>query len=87
MRKFFCIVCWYGVRRWQGQTKKVSSIFSLDTDIANDDKIKLIKAKHDLIGFAIVVLLLTKIYKEGNYYHWSEDEANHDLEPEAKYRP
>lgn len=48
--------------------------FSLDTDIANDDKIKLIKAKHGLTGFAIVILLLTKIYKEGYYYHWSEDE-------------
>ena len=48
--------------------------FSLDTDIANDDKIKLIKAKHGLIGFAIVIMLLTKIYKEGYYYQWSEDE-------------
>lgn len=48
--------------------------FSLDTDIANDDKIKLIKAKHGLVGFAIVILLLTKIYKEGYFYQWSEDE-------------
>ncbi|TWH48523.1 DUF4373 domain-containing protein [Sporomusa sp. KB1] len=48
--------------------------FSLDTDITGDDKIKLIKAKHGLVGFAIVILLLTKIYKEGYYYHWSEDE-------------
>lgn len=48
--------------------------FSIDTDITGDDKIKLIKAKHGLVGFAIVILLLTKIYKEGYYYHWSEDE-------------
>jgi len=48
--------------------------FSLDTDILNDDKIKIIKAKHGLTGFAIVILLLTKIYKDGYYYHWSEDE-------------
>ncbi|WP_094607226.1 hypothetical protein SPSIL_057610 [Sporomusa silvacetica DSM 10669] len=48
--------------------------FSLDTDIIGDDKIKLIKAKHGLTGFAIVILLLTKIYKEGYYYQWSEDE-------------
>ena len=48
--------------------------FSIDVDIVNDDKIKLIKAKHGLVGFAIVVLLLTKIYKEGYYYPWSEDE-------------
>lgn len=48
--------------------------FSLDTDITGDDKIKLIKAKHGLVGFAIVILLLTKIYKEGYYYQWSEDE-------------
>ncbi len=48
--------------------------FSLDTDITSDDKIKLIKAKHGLVGFAVVILLLTKIYKEGYYYHWSEDE-------------
>ncbi|HWR06157.1 DUF4373 domain-containing protein [Sporomusa sp.] len=48
--------------------------FSLDTDITGDDKIKLIKAKHGLTGFAIVILLLTKIYREGYFYHWSEDE-------------
>jgi hypothetical protein len=48
--------------------------FSLDTDIANDDKMKLIKAKHGLVGFAIVVLLLTKIYHNGYFYQWSEDE-------------
>lgn len=48
--------------------------FSLDVDITGDDKIKLIKAKHGLIGFAIVILLLTKIYKDGYYYQWSEDE-------------
>lgn len=48
--------------------------FSLDTDIANDDKIKLIRAKHGIVGFAIVVLLLTKIYKNGYFYQWTEDE-------------
>lgn len=48
--------------------------FSIDTDITNDDKVKLIKAKYGLTGFAIVILLLTKIYHNGYFYPWSEDE-------------
>ena len=48
--------------------------FSLDVDIANDDKIKLIKAKHGLASFAVVILLFTKIYKNGYFYKWGEDE-------------
>lgn len=55
-------------------TKEGLEYFSLDVDILGDDKIKIIKAKHGLAGFAIIILLLTKIYNNGYYYKWTEDE-------------
>ncbi|HHY26429.1 MAG TPA: DUF4373 domain-containing protein [Desulfitobacterium dehalogenans] len=48
--------------------------FSLDVDMDQDDKILLIEAKHGITGFAIVVKLLMKIYKEGYFYKWEERE-------------
>jgi len=48
--------------------------FSLDVDMDQDDKILLVEAKHKIIGFAIVVKLLMKIYKEGYFYKWTERE-------------
>ncbi len=48
--------------------------FSLDVDMDQDDKIRLIEAKFKLAGFAILVKLLMKIYKEGYYYQWTERE-------------
>ena len=49
--------------------------FSLDVDIDQDDKIAFIEAKYGLAGFAIVVKLLARIYKnDGYYYQWSEKE-------------
>lgn len=48
--------------------------FSLDVDMDQDDKIALVEAKHKIIGFAIVVKLLMKIYKEGYFYRWTERE-------------
>lgn len=48
--------------------------FPLDVDIDMDDKVALIEAKHGLIGFAIVIKLLMKIYKNSYFYEWSEKE-------------
>lgn len=45
--------------------------FPLDVDI--DDKIELIEAKHGLTGFAIVIKLWQRIYKNGYYIEWEHD--------------
>lgn len=46
--------------------------YPMDSDIGNDDKIKYIRSKHGNDGFATVILLLNKIYKEKGYYcNWS----------------
>lgn len=48
--------------------------FPLDVDIDQDDKIQLIEARFGITGFAIVIKLFMKIYKEGYYYEWTEKE-------------
>ena len=49
--------------------------FPLNTDIDQDDKLQMIEAKYPEHGFAIIIKLLMKIYKEGGYfYHWGEKE-------------
>uniref|UniRef100_UPI003CFD4451 Lin1244/Lin1753 domain-containing protein n=1 Tax=Caloranaerobacter sp. DY30410 TaxID=3238305 RepID=UPI003CFD4451 len=48
--------------------------FPLDTDMDQDDKIALIEAKHGVIGFAIVIKLLMKIYRNSYFYQWTEKE-------------
>ena len=48
--------------------------FPLDVDIDQDDKVAMVEALHGLKGFAIVVKLLMKIYKEGYYCEWTERE-------------
>jgi hypothetical protein len=48
--------------------------FPLDVDIDQDDKIALIEAKHGLEGFAVVIKLLMKIYKNSYFYEWTEKE-------------
>ena len=45
--------------------------FPMDVDL--DDKFELIEAKHDLIGFAIIIKLFQRIYKEGYYLPLSDD--------------
>lgn len=46
--------------------------YPMDSDIANDDKVKYIRSKHGNDGFATVILLLNKIYKEKGYFcHWT----------------
>lgn len=48
--------------------------FPLDVDIDQDDKIQLVEALHGTAGFAVVIKLLMRIYKEGYYYDWTEME-------------
>ncbi len=48
--------------------------FPLDVDIDNDDKVAIIEAQHGMIGFAIIIKLLMKIYKDGYFYDWTEKE-------------
>lgn len=48
--------------------------FPLDVDIDQDDKVALIEAQHGIVGFAIVIKLLMKIYKNSYFYEWTEKE-------------
>lgn len=48
--------------------------FNLDT-IFSDDKIELMEAECGLVGFAILVKIWQKIYLEGYYIDWQEDNA------------
>lgn len=48
--------------------------FPLDVDMDQDDKVALIEAQHGIAGFAIVVKLLMKIYKNSYFYEWTEKE-------------
>lgn len=52
--------------------KEGLNYFPLDVEL--DDKFELVEAEHGLIGFAITIKLLQKIYKEGYYYKWTERE-------------
>lgn len=49
--------------------------FPLDVDIDQDDKVYLIEAKHGIVGFALFIRLLIKIYKSSYYLQWGENEA------------
>ncbi|RWZ59869.1 DUF4373 domain-containing protein [Halobacillus fulvus] len=48
--------------------------FPLDTDMDQDDKVAIIEAKHGIEGFAVLLKLFMKIYKEGYFYEWNERE-------------
>lgn len=49
--------------------------FPLDTDIDQDDKIELIEAEFGLKGFAVIIKLFSKIYREhGYFYGWTDKE-------------
>lgn len=45
--------------------------FPLDVNV--DDKIKLIEAKHGLLGFGLIIKLLQGIYRDGYYFEATED--------------
>ena len=50
--------------------------FSHDVEMFSDIKIKFIKAKHGLIGYAVFLRLLENIYKENGYYIQIDDKFN-----------
>lgn len=48
--------------------------FSHDVDMSQDKKIKIIKAKYGLVGYAVYLRLLEEVYREEGYYlHIDED--------------
>lgn len=49
--------------------------FPMNVDFWNDDKIELIECEFGIKGALIVIKLLCKIYREGYYYQWGEDEC------------
>lgn len=58
------------------QVKAGLDYFSHDVDILQDKKIKLIKAKHGLIGYAIYLRLLEELYRDKGYYLQIDDNFN-----------
>ena len=46
--------------------------FPLDVDIASDEKVEYIEAKHGVAGFGIFIHLLMMIYRNGYYVEWGE---------------
>ncbi len=53
-------------------TKQGLDYFSLDINI--DTKLELFEAEHGLVGFGFIIKLFQKIYSNGYYYEWNEDE-------------
>lgn len=58
------------------KTKTGIDYFSHDVDILQDKKIKLIKAKHGLIGYAVYLRLLEEVYRESGYYIKIDEDFN-----------
>lgn len=57
-------------------TKKGLDYFPFETALPEDDKVKLIRARFGLKGYAVYTLLLCRIYRDKGYYcNWGEDEA------------
>ena len=49
-----------------------------DVDMYSDDKVKLLRARLGIKGYAVYTLLLAKIYRTNGYWMpWGEDEAHH----------
>ena len=55
--------------------KKGIDYFPLDVDFFENDKIQLIEAEFGEKSLIVMMRLLCKIYKEGYYYKWGEDEC------------
>ena len=49
--------------------------FSVDTDIFSDEKMQYITAKFGVKGEAIIFRLMARIYRQGYYYQWNEDQC------------
>ena len=52
-------------------TKSGIDYFPLDVEL--EDKVKILEAKHGLVGFAVWIKLMQKIYKHGYYIKWEEE--------------
>lgn len=50
--------------------------FSHDVDMAQDKKIKILKAKHGLVGYALFLRLLEELYREEGYYLKIDEDFN-----------
>ncbi len=50
--------------------------FSHDVDIMQDRRVKILKAKHGLLGYAVYMRLLEEIYRENGYYIKIDEEFN-----------
>ena len=53
-------------------TKQGLDYFPLDTSM--DSKMELFEAEHGLIGFAFLIKIFQKIYDNGYFCEWNEDE-------------
>ena len=47
--------------------------FPMDVDL--DEKFELLEAKHGLLGFAVIIKLFQRIYREGYFLKWNEETA------------
>lgn len=50
--------------------------FSHDVDMLNDLKVKLLKAKHGLVGYAVYIRLLEELYRDKGYYLTVNEDFN-----------
>jgi len=57
------------------RSKSGLDYFSFDIDFFNDQKIEFVSAKYGELGELIAIKLLCKIYREGYYLKWGEDEC------------
>jgi hypothetical protein len=64
-------------RRYQlSRTHKTGlDYFSFDVDFFDDPKIEFISARFDEIGELITIKLLCRIYRDGYYMQWSDDDS------------
>lgn len=64
------------MRYSMGMTNKIGiDYFPFNVDFFEDDKLQLVQAEFGSKGLLIMVKLLCKIYKNGYYYQWGEDEC------------
>lgn len=49
--------------------------FSHDVDLSSDPKTELLEAKHGLTGYGVYLKLLERVYREGYYVSWGENET------------
>jgi DnaD/phage-associated family protein len=48
--------------------------FPIDVDIDQDDKLVVPIAKHGMLGFGVIVMLMKEVYRNGYFYPWTEKE-------------